>query len=258
MKILLNRLFLGSLLLTLIVPSTALAAALPDTCAMEVTFDVTPKKISTPSQNITLKATVKDATGKDCSKSKVEYVPTFYYQTWNFPYNKPIPRRGINDSNVYNKQLSKTFKASDLGIAADSVADVRFVVTFPDYGESSVQAAPVSVTVGTPKTSTDGRDTATKDQGLSTGDSGVGLDNPLEATSLIDLFLKFINTMLMLLGSAAVLFIIIGGFKMTASGGKQETIDSGKRTVTWAVFGLVVALMSWSIVIIVQNLLKVK
>jgi hypothetical protein len=246
-------------------PYKAKADRVPERCWMDVTFDVTPKKITNVNQTLTLKATVKDASGKDCTKDKVLYTPTFSTENWGYPFDKPsVFQRGVNDSSIYNKLLTKTFKASEMGFKDNTTARIDFLVAFPDYSDSWVQASPVEVVIGTPpSTGTNGSGGGNNSNtsgggGANTGDSGVGLDNPLEATSLIDLFLKFINTLLMLIGSAAVLFIIIGGFKMTASGGKQETIDSGKRTVTWAVIGLIVTLMSWSIVIVVQGLLRVK
>jgi uncharacterized membrane protein YjfL (UPF0719 family) len=51
------------------------------------------------------------------------------------------------------------------------------------------------------------------------------------------------------------LIIIIGGVRMVLSQGNQESITKGKNTIIWAVAGLIVALLSFSLVSIVQNLL---
>jgi uncharacterized membrane protein YjfL (UPF0719 family) len=41
------------------------------------------------------------------------------------------------------------------------------------------------------------------------------------------------------------------------SQGNEEAVSAAKKTITWAVIGLVIALLSFSIVAIVQNLLGI-
>jgi hypothetical protein len=43
---------------------------------------------------------------------------------------------------------------------------------------------------------------------------------------------------------------------MITAAGNEETYGQAKKTVTWAVLGLIVAMLSFSIVAIVQNLLQ--
>jgi Type IV secretion system pilin len=62
-----------------------------------------------------------------------------------------------------------------------------------------------------------------------------------------------INLGFALAGGVAVLFIIIGGFKMMASGGNEKTSASGKKTLQWAVIGLVVILMSFALITIISK-----
>lgn len=59
---------------------------------------------------------------------------------------------------------------------------------------------------------------------------------------------NIINAILFLLGIIAVVMIIIGGIKYTTSNGDSNAIASAKNTILYAVIGLVVAIMAYSIV----------
>lgn len=59
-----------------------------------------------------------------------------------------------------------------------------------------------------------------------------------------------------LIGIMAVLIIIVGGVRLLLSQGNQESVTKGKQTIIWAVAGLIVALLSFSLVSIVQSLLS--
>lgn len=69
-----------------------------------------------------------------------------------------------------------------------------------------------------------------------------GTDN---ATKMIK---TVINTMLFILGTIAVIMIIVGGIRYTTSGGAAADVKSAKDTIMYSVVGLVVALMSYAIV----------
>lgn len=84
---------------------------------------------------------------------------------------------------------------------------------------------------------------------------GATIEPPIDAESIGAIVVRVINFLLTLIGGISVLFIIIGGFKMVASQGNPEAVKSGKQTATWAVVGLVIALMAFSIIAIVQNVL---
>lgn len=90
-------------------------------------------------------------------------------------------------------------------------------------------------------------------------DAVVGnLDNPIKAESTVELLFGLMHAFLLVIGVLALAVIIYGGFQMTVSAGNEKLVASGKRAVTWAIFGLVVAMLSYSIVSIVQNFIGVK
>jgi hypothetical protein len=65
-----------------------------------------------------------------------------------------------------------------------------------------------------------------------------------------------INILLYVLGAVAVVMIIIGGIRYTTSNGESSAIASAKNTILYSVVGLVVAIMSYTIVNFVVNWFK--
>jgi hypothetical protein len=57
-----------------------------------------------------------------------------------------------------------------------------------------------------------------------------------------------VNTLLFLIGVAAVIVIILGGITYTASAGSEEAVKRAKNMITYAVIGLVLAISAYAIV----------
>jgi len=94
------------------------------------------------------------------------------------------------------------------------------------------------------------------------GGGGVNLSptdklyNPLPTGDLINMVLIIAKGFLTVTAVIAVAFIMIGGFQMIISRGEEEVQVKAKKTITWAILGVVVASLSFSIVAIVENLLR--
>lgn len=83
-----------------------------------------------------------------------------------------------------------------------------------------------------------------------------GLVVPLTSfSSLGEFIVSLIRLALTAIGGLAILFIIIGAVRMVASAGNEAAVKAGKATVTWAVIGLIVALLSFSFIAGLQALL---
>lgn len=82
------------------------------------------------------------------------------------------------------------------------------------------------------------------------------LYNPLPENDLTHVFLLITKSFLGIIGIWAVMFIIFGGFQMVTASGNEEAYEKAKKTITWAVLGLAVALLSFSIIAIVEDLLQ--
>lgn len=70
---------------------------------------------------------------------------------------------------------------------------------------------------------------------------------------LVQMFLIITRNILQLIPIAAVLAIIVGGFQMVMSSGNEERLLKAKRTIFWAVIGLIISILAVSIVAIVKN-----
>ena len=60
------------------------------------------------------------------------------------------------------------------------------------------------------------------------------------------------KTIIAAAGACAVLFIIIGGIQMLTAYGSDEKIGKAKKTITWAIIGLLIAILSYAIVSIIS------
>lgn len=61
------------------------------------------------------------------------------------------------------------------------------------------------------------------------------------------IFVGLVTLALVFSGLVALVLIIFGGIKFITSQGDEKAVDSGKKTITWAIIGLVLILMSFAI-----------
>ncbi|MCB9820287.1 hypothetical protein H6796_03250 [Candidatus Nomurabacteria bacterium] len=76
-------------------------------------------------------------------------------------------------------------------------------------------------------------------------------DNP--QNSLKSRIADIVNVLLFIIGTLAVIMLIIGGIRYTTSNGNPEQIKAAKNTIMYAVIGLIVALLAFAIVNFVVN-----
>lgn len=82
------------------------------------------------------------------------------------------------------------------------------------------------------------------------------IKDPFGGKTLSAVSTQAINILLALIVIAAVIVIIISGFRMITNGDNPLQLSAAKRAIAWAIIGLLVAFMSFGIVQIVQNLLQ--
>ncbi len=90
-------------------------------------------------------------------------------------------------------------------------------------------------------------------QGLTGLSSIFGSGAGTRSRSVPELLAYIIKILLVLSGIIAILFVIIGGYQYITSGGNAETATKGQRTVTNAVIGIVIIILSYVIVNAVVN-----
>lgn len=76
------------------------------------------------------------------------------------------------------------------------------------------------------------------------------------AQNIGDFIIAVINVLLGLLLAISVLFIVIGGYQYVTSAGKEDQAKSGRRTVTYAVIGVAISILSYMIVRVVEGTLS--
>lgn len=76
-------------------------------------------------------------------------------------------------------------------------------------------------------------------------DSSVCASNDDKVDSLIK---TIVNVMIYAIGATSIIVIIIAGFVYTTSNGEPAQIKKAKDTLTYAIAGLVIALLAYSIV----------
>lgn len=62
-----------------------------------------------------------------------------------------------------------------------------------------------------------------------------------------------IQILSVIVGVASIIGIILGSFQLTVSGGDGQQVAKARRTIIYALVGLVVAIFAWSIVVFVLN-----
>lgn len=72
------------------------------------------------------------------------------------------------------------------------------------------------------------------------------------------LFQNLIFWALTFAGIVALVLLIVGGIKYITSGGDAKAADGAKKTITWALIGLVVILMSFAVLSLIAGITGVK
>ena len=82
---------------------------------------------------------------------------------------------------------------------------------------------------------------------LSKTAANCGLDD------LAQLFINLYSIGIVYLGAIALLFLIIGGFVMLTSQGRQDRVDLGKRIIADTIIGVVVVMTAYFVINIIQT-----
>lgn len=84
------------------------------------------------------------------------------------------------------------------------------------------------------------------------------VNEPTSLACLKEYFLpNLITALIAFAGITAVVFIILGGIKFITSGGDELKVSQAKSTVTFAIIGLVVVVLSYAIIRTLQVVLGV-
>lgn len=83
---------------------------------------------------------------------------------------------------------------------------------------------------------------------------GAGIDNSKPTTLWENVLPTITNTVITLTGGLSLLFTIISGIQVLTAYGNEEKIGAAKKTLTWALLGLLIAILSYAIVQIIISI----
>lgn len=81
------------------------------------------------------------------------------------------------------------------------------------------------------------------------------IPGPAGAPTATWLILSIINVILWVVGFLAVLFVIIGGIRYITAHGNEEQAELAKKTITQAIIGIIVVVLSFVIIRVIVNAL---
>lgn len=70
-----------------------------------------------------------------------------------------------------------------------------------------------------------------------------------------DILRGVFDLLLVFAGAVAVLFLILGGYRYVTSAGNEERAEQAKKTILYAVIGLIVTFLAYSLVVLTQQAL---
>jgi glucose uptake protein GlcU len=73
-------------------------------------------------------------------------------------------------------------------------------------------------------------------------------------SDLSGLFGRVVGFALGFAGIVLFLLLIVGGFKYITSGGDPKAVEGAKKTLTYAIGGLIVILLSYLILVLISNI----
>lgn len=91
-------------------------------------------------------------------------------------------------------------------------------------------------------------DAYAQDRTIRGGANAAGENTDQVDTDANGLIATIVSTLLFIIGAIAVIMLIYGGFRYVTSGGDSSAVTSAKNTILYAVIGIVVAVLAWTIV----------
>ncbi len=73
------------------------------------------------------------------------------------------------------------------------------------------------------------------------------INNPLNANTFTELFLRIADWVAGIASTVAVLMVVIGGIQYMVSGGSEEKVKKARQTIQWSLIGLAIILASWGL-----------
>jgi len=83
----------------------------------------------------------------------------------------------------------------------------------------------------------------------------INITNPISTSDFSKLVENFLLWTLGVAGSLSLLMLIAGGILYVTSTGDEQKVATAKKMITWTLLGLIVILASYSIIVVLDQLL---
>jgi hypothetical protein len=193
------------------------------------------------------------------------YVCFYYGQRAGGQANLPVAKTAQPLTNG-DVKVTATIKTDDYikdsGIHAVVVRGANTCNSdYSHLGSNAVCDKPLQIPSalnGTGKTADDNngdKDNPTPGTTYTKGDmTGVSIDDFTGAGNFTTLVQNILKWLLSVAGAVALLMLIYGGIIYITSTGDQAKAEQGKKIVTWTIAGLLVILMSYSIILVLDQI----
>lgn len=84
---------------------------------------------------------------------------------------------------------------------------------------------------------------------------GVRLDNPLQVSSPVEIFARIVTALVFFTGILAIVFFVLGGFRILTAAGNEEKFAKGKTILLYSVIGFIATISSYYILAQVIDIL---
>lgn len=78
-------------------------------------------------------------------------------------------------------------------------------------------------------------------------------EDPAQLSDLSKYFGNILQAMIPLIGLISFVMVLAGGFKILTSGGDPKGMAGGKQTITMAIAGIALSILSWLVLVIIKN-----
>lgn len=78
-------------------------------------------------------------------------------------------------------------------------------------------------------------------------------ETPVQLVDLEEIFKNVVNVALGFAGIAFFVLLLIGGFKYMSAGGDPKAIEAAKKTLTAAIAGLLVVILSFLVLVFIKE-----
>lgn len=84
----------------------------------------------------------------------------------------------------------------------------------------------------------------------------IEITNPLGTTDIQGIMKNILNAIFSIVGIIAVAMIVWGGIQLMISGGEEEKRQAAKKTITYAIIGLIIVILSSAILEFIMRALR--